>query len=171
MSLGPSCPQSLASLPLLLIPCSPPRPQVPWESSASLGFDCGKACWGMLGDTWNSCLTCHKHARNQHKTSAWLILCLNNVWRTGVLGMNRYIVWSCPFSTCYKCRNARLQPHRIDALFFGILETVYSLISTVMALLINKDEMSVCSFYPRTQRYPRQEGALSSSGHYSSFLR
>lgn len=40
-------------------------------------------------------------------------------------------------------------------MLFSILETVWSLISTVVAVLMNKDEMSVCSFNLRIQRSPR----------------
>lgn len=83
------------------------------------------------------------------------ILCLNNVRGTGILGMNRYIVWTTAFSTCFKCRNTRMLPCQLDALNFNILEAIWSLISTVVALLMNKDEMSVCSFNLRTQRSPR----------------
>lgn len=46
-------------------------------------------------------------------------------------------------------------PCQMVALNFNILETIWSLISTVVALLMNKDEMSVCSFNLRTQRSPR----------------
>lgn len=131
VSLGPSCPKSLASLPLPLIPHSPPRPHVPWESSISLGFDCGKACRGMVGDTWNSCLTCHKHAGNQHKHQHEHILCRNNVRNIGNLGKEQVDCVEYWFSMYF--RDGRMIPYHINALYFDILETVWSLRSTVRA--------------------------------------